>query len=131
MFSSQTNMKKLIIIPLLIVAIGAFGQATYVLSKAVANDHFWLPKGNVEVTPIPIPDGTDTVRSIFRVIPIVSDTTQVVYGEIKFFNRGGNYMSSTFLPVTGTLFNHAADVAILAKMDTYINTKRSRIVLWP
>jgi len=130
-------MKKLIIIPLLIAAIGAFAQtsngSTFVSSIAVPGDHFWLPKGARELAPIAVLPGTgatDTLRSYDWSYPMTRDTSQanIVQITINFYNRNGSYVSGNLMSVANIQFSQTLRGTIQARVDALIALLRARVV---
>lgn len=131
-------MKKLIILPLLIVCIGVFAQnnngATFVASIAIPGDHFWLPKGAREIAPIIIvpPNGSiDSLRSIDYSYTIKRDSSQalVIQAIINFYNRSGTYVNSNILNFSNSQFTSVVRGALLNKVDAVITATRPKILL--
>lgn len=113
-------MKKLIIIPLLIVAIGAMAQATRVLTPQ--GDFIWLQPGGRQCVPMIVSASTDTARSIVYRLVITRDTTANSPLEIMFYDRNGGYLNSTFQTYPDANFNKWT--VLITKLDVFINKKR-------
>lgn len=118
-------MKKLIILPLLIVAIGVFGQTT-VTSKALG-DQIVLQKSAFEITPIIATANGDTARSIsWMTDRLLRDTTTAFSVTVTLYDKSGNGLSTVNQTIPAGTF--AKWAAFISKIDTYILNQKKRLV---
>lgn len=118
-------MKKLFIIPFLLIAVASFGQGK-VKSKALA-DSIYLPKAAFEITPIIVTANGDTARSMMWFGTLISrDTTAAFNVTVSMFDKLGNTLTSVNQTVPGAVFTRWA--LFLNKIDAYILNQRKRLV---
>lgn len=126
-------MKKLIIIiPLLIVAIGALGQApsssplTQITSQ-VLGDQIWLRRGAKEMTNLVITPNGDIARSVDYALTFYRDTLNAGYATVYYYNAGGSFILQENIPFNQSGYNKWA--AFLTPLDLFIHVKRPLIIL--
>jgi hypothetical protein len=119
-------MKKIIIIPLLIAAIGAFGQ-TQVVSK-VLGDNIWLVKGSFEITPIIATIKGDTARSVNYTLTVGRDTSSTTSYQISInlFDKSGAVLATDFISLTPS--QYPKWTALINALDAYVQNKRPRLI---
>jgi hypothetical protein len=117
-------MKKLIIIPFLIVAIGAFSQ-TKVLT--LQGDSVWVVRGGKICNPIIVTQKGDTARSIFYSINFTRDTTATSYIVQTCYNKNGALISTDNIPIPGGIYTKW--YVFVGLIDNFIQNQRPRISL--
>jgi len=119
-------MKKLIILLLLIVAIGAEGQTTKI--KSYLNDSISVVKGYRQLAPIIVTINGDTARSyLWTVSPISRDSTAITSIFLTLYDRNANPLVSKNIIISESTYNKWS--GLFTAIDNYIHNQISRIVL--
>lgn len=116
-------MKKYITLLFLIAAIGASAQ-TRVTSVALG-DQIWLPRGAVEIAPIPINMAKDSVRTMSYTFLSPRDTTAVTIISVFGYDKNGTAIYNTQISLVGTAYRKWK--SLITPLDSYISTQLKRI----
>ena len=119
-------MKKLFILPLLLIALSSSAQISKV--KSYLGDSIWMYRGSRQLTPIVVTINGDTARSVLWYVgPISRDSTASTVLNITLYDRNASPIASRNLGISESAYNRWS--GLFTAIDNYIHNQIGRITL--